>query len=187
MCRQIQKIDLFGGKGLGIFTDSDVTESEGVVNKTWKQLHEKELRLTVTHPPANYFQQMILWTEQGKIWKFPIDNEQGASTYLVILNEVFQLNFHLSGMEKEQNVSFAEHVFLEKHLEPWCPQKGPIRHFMELVCVGMSKNPYMTVETKKEHIEWYRKYFEDKKKLLQEVGAFPVETKETPKLSAGKE
>lgn len=80
-------------------------------------------------------------------------------------------------MEEEQNVYFAEHVFLEKYLEPWCPPKGPVRHFMELVCVGLSKNPYMTVETKKEHIEWYKNYFEEKKQLLQEVGAISAQMK----------
>lgn len=78
-----------------------------------------------------------------------------------------------TGLEEESKVYFTEHVFLEEHLEPWCPPKGPIRHFMELVCVGLSKNPYLTVQDKKEHIEWYRNYFEEKKALLQEVGAYP--------------
>lgn len=45
---------------------------------------------------------------------------------------------------------------------------------MELVCVGLSKNPYLTVDAKKEHIEWYKNYFEEKKTLLQEVGALPL-------------
>lgn len=79
----------------------------------------------------------------------------------------------LTGLEEESKVYFTEHVFLEEHLEPWCPPKGPIRHFMELVCVGLSKNPYLTVQDKKEHIEWYRNYFDEKKALLQEVGAYP--------------
>lgn len=79
-------------------------------------------------------------------------------------------------MEQEKNVYFTEHVFLEKYLEPWCPPKGPVRHFMELVCVGLSKNPYMTVETKREHIEWYQKYFEEKIQLLKDVGAIPSQS-----------
>ncbi|XP_019875241.1 28S ribosomal protein S31, mitochondrial [Aethina tumida] len=148
-----EKIDLFGSEPLGIFTNKS-NFKDGVENKTWNNLYQRELRLAVTHPPANYFQQMILWTEQGKIWKFPIDNQYG--------------------MDEEEKVYFAEHVFLEKHLEPWCPRKGPIRHFMELVCVGLSKNPYISVEAKKEHIEWFKNYFEEKKKLLQEVGAIPT-------------
>lgn len=72
---------------------------------------------------------------------------------------------------------FTEHVFLEKHLEPWCPPKGPLRHFMELVCVGLSKNNYLTVEQKKEYIEWFRNYFVEKKKILTEVGAIPANFK----------
>ncbi|CAH0546012.1 unnamed protein product [Brassicogethes aeneus] len=153
-----EKIDLFGSAPLGIFTKKEYIE--GVENKTWKSLNERELKLAITHPPANYYQEMILWTEQGKIWKFPIDNEQG--------------------MESD-SVSFDEHVFLERHLEGWCPSKGPIRHFMELVCVGLSKNPYISADAKKEHIMWYKNYFEDKKKLLLEVGAFPAETKSKQK------
>jgi small subunit ribosomal protein S31 len=41
-------------------------------------LYQKELELLATQPPSNGFQQMILWTKQGKVWQFPIDNEQGT-------------------------------------------------------------------------------------------------------------
>lgn len=43
---------------------------------------------------------------------------------------------------------------------------------MELVCVGLSKNPFYTVQEKKDHIMWYKEYFETKKDLLTEVGAW---------------
>ncbi|KAH9628373.1 hypothetical protein HF086_015903 [Spodoptera exigua] len=76
------------------------------------------------------------------------------------------------GLEEEQNVHFSEHIFLDAHLEGWCPKKGPIRHFMELVCVGLSKNAFYTVQEKKDHIMWYKEYFESKKDLLTEVGAW---------------
>ena len=68
---------------------------------------------------------------------------------------------------------FHAHVFLDHHLEPWCPKKGPIRHFMELVCVGLSKNPYISVEKKIEHISWYKDYFEkpEHNEILQVSGA----------------
>ncbi|KAF4522048.1 hypothetical protein B566_EDAN004030 [Ephemera danica] len=75
------------------------------------------------------------------------------------------------GMEEESNIPFSEHVFLERHLEDWCPKRGPVRHFMELVCVGLSKNPYLTVEAKHEHMNWYREYFTQKQPLLEEIGA----------------
>lgn len=73
--RVVQKIDLFGSEPLGIFTNKELKENPE--NKTWQSLYQRDLQLAVTHPPANYFQQMILWTEQGKLWEFPINNEQG--------------------------------------------------------------------------------------------------------------
>ena len=68
---------------------------------------------------------------------------------------------------------FHAHVFLEHHLEPWCPKRGPIRHFMELVCVGLSKNPYISAEKKLDHINWYKDYFEqpDHSEILRLSGA----------------
>lgn len=66
-------------------------------------------------------------------------------------------------------MSFTDHIFLDKHLEGWCPAKGPLRHFMELVCVGLSKNPYYSVQDKIDHINWFKQYFEEKKDVLQKV------------------
>ena len=116
---------------------------------TWSRLEKRELKLAVTHPPSNYFEKMMQWTDQQKIWQFPIDNEQG--------------------MEDEKQVDFSEHIFLEQHLEGWCPNRGPVSHFMELVCVGLSKNPYITAQDKLDHINWYRDYFAEKKSLLDEL------------------
>lgn len=73
---------------------------------------------------------------------------------------------YLLGMEDD--AEFHEHIFLEKHLEDF-PKQGPIRHFMELVICGLSKNPYLSVKQKIEHIEWFQKYFEEKKEFLQEI------------------
>lgn len=72
--------DLFGNPLFGIFTSNPTEYTEHVNNFTWEKLSRREMKLLTTHPPSNYFQQMILWTEQGKLWKFPIDNEQGKST-----------------------------------------------------------------------------------------------------------
>lgn len=141
-------VNLFGDR-LGIFKNPESLRDSPDILETWDHLYKRELKLAVVHPPANYFEKMILWTEQGKIWKFPIDNEQG--------------------LDEEAKVDFTEHIFLEQHLEGWCPERGPVRHFMELVCVGLSKNPYITAQEKKEHILWYRDYFESKKELLKQV------------------
>lgn len=145
-------ISLFSSEPLDIFKNVDLQDD--VKLPTWDRLYEKSLQMAVTHPPKNIYEQMIIWTEQGKLWKFPIDNEQG--------------------MDDERNVFFAEHVFLEGLIDEWCPRKGPIKHFMELVCVGLSKNPFLTVEEKKDHLNWFRQYFYEKNKLLKEVGAFEV-------------
>uniref|UniRef100_A0A182Y9I1 Small ribosomal subunit protein mS31 n=1 Tax=Anopheles stephensi TaxID=30069 RepID=A0A182Y9I1_ANOST len=142
-------VKLFDEEPLGIFTDLATLKESPDKLPTWQKLNERELRLAVTHPPANYFQKMAIWTEQGKLWKFPINNEQGR--------------------EEEAQVAFTEHVFLEEHLEPWCPTKGPIRHFMELVCVGLSKNHYITAQEKRDHIFWFRDYFEQKKEMLKDI------------------
>jgi len=148
-------INLFSSEPLNIFKNFDKNKDIPIL-PTWDRLHEKSLQTAVTHPPKNIYEQMIIWTEQGKLWKFPINNEQG--------------------MDDESNVFFAEHVFLEPLIEEWCPKKGPIRHFMELVCVGLSKNPFLTVEEKKDHINWFRQYFYEKNQLLNEVGAFQIKS-----------
>ncbi|XP_049804021.1 28S ribosomal protein S31, mitochondrial isoform X1 [Schistocerca nitens] len=149
---RVERVDLFGAEPLGIFkVDATKTAQPSFDLETWTKLQQRELRLAVLHPPKNIFEEMILWTEQGKLWKFPVDNEQG--------------------LEDEAKVPFTDHVFLEHYLEPWCPKRGPIRHFMELVCVGLSKNSFVTAEEKRKHIEWYRDYFASKKDLLEEVGA----------------
>ncbi|XP_036146452.1 28S ribosomal protein S31, mitochondrial [Monomorium pharaonis] len=155
-------INLWNGEPSPIFENMRSESPNMLELKTWATLEQKELKAMTTYPPANVFQELILWTEQGKLWKFPIDNEQG--------------------IEEEQSVHFSEHVFMERHLKGWCPKSGPIRHFMELVCVGLSKNPYMTVQEKVQHIMWYKEYFKSKQDLLQEIGAiqepFPDKIKE---------
>merc|ERR1712156_1239605 len=67
---------------------------------------------------------------------------------------------------------FHKHVFLEHHLQSWCPPSGPIRHFMELVCAGLSKNPYMSSAKKVSTITWFQEYFEkeENKEILVHAG-----------------
>ncbi|KFQ35650.1 hypothetical protein N332_10755, partial [Mesitornis unicolor] len=111
----------------------------------WDLEFAKEVAAITAQPPRNGFEEMIQWTKEGILWEFPIDNEAGM----------------------EDDAEFHEHIFLEKHLEVF-PKQGPIRHFMELVICGLSKNPYLSVKQKIEHIEWFHRYFEEKKELLQE-------------------
>lgn len=72
----MKSINLLGDKPLGIFT-KDFNGTKGTELKMWNDLEEYELKTAVSHPPRNYFEKMIQWTKQGKVWKFPIDNEQG--------------------------------------------------------------------------------------------------------------
>lgn len=154
-------INLFSSEPLGVFKNPKANVN-GVVLSTWDRLYKKSLKTAVTHPPKDIYEQMVLWTEQGKMWTFPIDNEQG--------------------MNEEHNIFFAEHVFLEPLIDEWCPTKGPIRHFMELVCVGLSKNPFLSVEEKKDHINWFRQYFYEKNQLLKTLEAFEIKSlPENPK------
>lgn len=73
-------------------------------------------------------------------WAFPVDNE------------VCKV--------EEEAVGFDEHVFLEHLLDDF-PKAGNIRQFMELVVTGLQQNPYLSVEDKKEHIEWFKDYFQN--------------------------
>ncbi|XP_030876362.1 28S ribosomal protein S31, mitochondrial [Leptonychotes weddellii] len=114
----------------------------------WEVEFAKQLATVNEQPLQNGFAEMIQWTKEGKLWQFPINNEAG---------------FDDDGSE------FHEHVFLDKHLKDF-PKQGPIRHFMELVTCGLSKNPYLSVKQKIEHIEWFRNYFNEKQDILKESG-----------------
>lgn len=145
--------DIFGGTPLGIFTSPSVTleEEDQQQLKMWRNCHERQLRILSTPSPRNALEEMILWTEQGKLWHFPVDNEQGLDY---------------------SEDPFHSHVFLEHLLEPWCPKGGPIRHFMELVCNGLSKNPFVTSAKKRDTIDWFQSYFEreENKEILIHAG-----------------
>jgi hypothetical protein len=84
-----EKVDLWSeSSGLGIFNMDRLAEFQsGPRLSTWSNLHAKELKLSVTHPPSNIFEQMILWTDQGKLWHFPINNEQGKDI-VFFLNQI---------------------------------------------------------------------------------------------------
>ncbi|XP_074769818.1 small ribosomal subunit protein mS31 isoform X1 [Athene noctua] len=138
------------GRRLNIFSKAS-KETENALKTVssptiWDLEFAKEIAAVTAQPPRNGFEEMIQWTKEGILWEFPIDNEAGM----------------------EDDAEFHEHIFLEKHLKDF-PKQGPIRHFMELVICGLSKNPYLSVKQKIEHIEWFQNYFEEKKELLQEI------------------
>nr|CAD2175404.1 unnamed protein product [Meloidogyne enterolobii] len=107
----------------------------------WRQLDNAKMELLDRGlGPRNILEEQIEWTKKGKMWPYPIDNE-----YL---------------LGEEDNVSFVDHVFLEAELSKHkFPRSEAIDHYMELVLTGLSKNPYMSVEKKHEHIRWFADYF----------------------------
>lgn len=68
-------------------------------------------------------------------------------------------------MDEEKATPFYEHVFLDKHLSAF-PSEGTVRQFMQLVTLGLSKNPYLTVQEKINHINWFKDYFTEKQPLV---------------------
>ncbi|XP_010833956.1 PREDICTED: 28S ribosomal protein S31, mitochondrial isoform X2 [Bison bison bison] len=143
--------NIFKGKRLNIFELKPVTEEAPETEAApslWDVEFAKKLAAVTEQPFQNGFEEMIQWTKEGKLWEFPINNEAG---------------FDDDGSE------FHEHIFLDKYLEGF-PKQGPIRHFMELVTCGLSKNPYLSVKQKVEHIEWFRNYFNEKQDILKESG-----------------
>ncbi|KAK6169338.1 hypothetical protein SNE40_020412 [Patella caerulea] len=147
------KYELFEGPDLGIFDPPSKQSAPAVPGeydrtKTLRHKLEEEIRAKSSTPPSNAFQEMIRWTEDEKLWTFPINNE--------------------AGMKEEAKVGFHEHVFLDDQIADF-PRKGPIRHFIELVVVGLSKNPYLSVSAKHEHINWFRQYFKEKEPVLRET------------------
>ncbi|KAL1772949.1 28S ribosomal protein S31, mitochondrial [Sigmodon hispidus] len=140
---------LFKGKRLFIFdvkTFADEAPEPETSPSLWEMEFAKKLATVNEQPLANGFEELIQWTKEGKLWEFPINNEAG---------------FDDDGSE------FHEHIFLDKYLEDF-PKQGPIRVFMELVTSGLSKNPYLSVKQKVEHIEWFRNYFNEKMDILKE-------------------
>ncbi|KAM4796994.1 small ribosomal subunit protein mS31 isoform 2-T2 [Rhinophrynus dorsalis] len=146
----VRRRGLYSGKRLNVFPVYAGTEQPTGTDEhpsLWDLELANQVASTNEQPPRNGFEEMIQWTKEGKLWTFPIDNE--------------------AGLDEEQNVEFHEHIFLDKYLEDF-PKHGPIRHFMELVICGLSKNPYISIKQKQEHIEWFRNYFQQKEDVLRE-------------------
>jgi len=155
---------IFGGERLNIFDVEKINEKklqEGTPAAVSYPIYEERkaelIKIALGGLSRNAFEDQIEMTKQGKLWNFPVDNEQD--------------------MHDERKFAFHEHVFLERHLAGRFPATGPVRRFMELVCVGLSKNPFLTVPEKMAHIQWYSDYFIEKQDILArelgEEGAMP--------------
>ncbi len=96
----------------------------------------------------NGFEEAIKLTDEGKLWYFPIDNEQGIN------NEDIKMPFY-------------EHVLLDHYLEEF-PDIDEIQNFMKLILHSLSDNPYYSVKEKFEAINWYKNFFDDKIDIIRE-------------------
>lgn len=158
--------DLYGVPRLNIFKakeSSEVTHNEKSPQQSddlWAKVEKEHVRKLQGGLPRNAFEEMIRLTEQGKVWTFPIDNE--------------------ADLHEERKYKFHDHVFLERHLTAF-PSNGPIRKFMELVTLGLSQNPWLTVPEKLEHITWFAQYFREKQDLLKSTLGEQGEMKESIK------
>ncbi|MCJ8748351.1 hypothetical protein PDJAM_G00163750 [Pangasius djambal] len=143
----------FTAKRLNIFSaaDQDTQTDLAPGPSLWDADLANQMVRAVNQRPRNGLEETIQWTREGKLWQYPISNE--------------------AGMEEEEKVPFHEHVFLQRHLEDGFPQHGPVRHFMELVVTGLSKNHHLTISQKLEHIAWFRDYFLQKQEILSEAEA----------------
>ena len=61
-------------KSIGTIDETRVLTKESPI---WEMHSQDELKLSHGLPPLNGFEEMIKLTNEGKVWKFPIDNEQG--------------------------------------------------------------------------------------------------------------
>ena len=70
-------VDLNSGIPLGIFDGPMSTSADSHLLQKWRACNQRELDILSTPPPRNALEEMIVQTRQGKLWQFPIDNEQG--------------------------------------------------------------------------------------------------------------
>lgn len=105
-------------KDLNLFKHPSKSDKQSTTRNLWSQLEQEELKLYNQKPARNGFEEMINWTNEGKLWNYPINNEQGLE--------------HLTEKEK-----FYDHVFFDDIIER-SPNKQPIREFMNDAALGLS-------------------------------------------------
>lgn len=67
-----------GNKGrIFLVKDIDNLAKMTLESPIWEMHYIEELSMAQEVPPINGFDEMVMLTNEGKIWNFPIDNEQG--------------------------------------------------------------------------------------------------------------
>ncbi len=54
-----------------------IFKENNIESPIWSTYYDDELKTAQLMPPINGFDEMIMLTNENKLWKFPIDNEQG--------------------------------------------------------------------------------------------------------------
>ena len=55
-----------------------LVDTENDVLTLWDKEEKKKLRALSYSTISHGFEEMIKWTEEGKLWHYPINNEQGG-------------------------------------------------------------------------------------------------------------
>ncbi|VBB26428.1 unnamed protein product, partial [Acanthocheilonema viteae] len=136
---------------LNIFKLADIPKLKDHSLKRWREWDKNAAAIwNSSFGPRNAFEEMIELTKEGKMWPYPIDNE-------------YQIG-------DEEDVGFYDHIFLDKYLAQYnLPEEGPVAQFMELVCIGLSKNPYMSIKKKHAHLDWFANYFKEKAEEIRRI------------------
>ena len=89
-------IDLFNSQPpLGIFSKAiaeNYKPSAHIELKTWNKCKNRELKILSTPAPRNFLEEMAVKTDEGIMWKFPINNEQGIEDDKVYLTSISTIN-----------------------------------------------------------------------------------------------
>ncbi|VDN14370.1 unnamed protein product, partial [Dibothriocephalus latus] len=149
---------------LSNFLEPPPKEAGEVVNHNavFDEVEALELSTYRSKNIANKFEELMQWTLDGKLWRYPIDNEQAhfcCPFYPLSINANF---ISPPGWDSENNTGFEDHVFLNRFLDRTSKKPAPLTAFMELVCTGLAQNPYLDSTEKRKHLEWFEGYFKTK-------------------------
>ena len=75
VCMMNSLADLLTFQCFQPFSGSEVVMRPRV--SLWQKVQQEQLDMFARQPPTNAFEEMIQWTKEGKLWQFPINNEQG--------------------------------------------------------------------------------------------------------------
>ncbi|KAL7673568.1 hypothetical protein ACOME3_008422 [Neoechinorhynchus agilis] len=142
-------LGIFSSQVMAEISDTKLEHSSPV----WKAFYEMEMEqlMQKSQPPRSWFDHCARMTKQGRLWEFPINNEQDLD----------------AEEEAESRVPFEEHSLIQPPEDNHPAIQNPIvQEFFELATVGLSKNHTLTAAEKQEHLRWFVKYFKDNQYLL---------------------